>query len=81
VIGPSGSGKSSLVYAGLLPELGTSKYFDEGFWLVGGARRQSSSLMGGINLAQTRIAYAGPDVRVGSIAAVGEARSVTYQGV
>ena len=34
VIGPSGSGKSSLVYAGLVPELGTSKYFDDGFWLV-----------------------------------------------
>ncbi len=34
VIGPSGSGKSSLVYAGLLPELDTSKYFDDGFWLV-----------------------------------------------
>jgi WD40 repeat protein len=34
VIGPSGSGKSSLVQAGLLPELARSRYFEEGFWLV-----------------------------------------------
>src|SRR5215211_1985090 len=31
VIGPSGSGKSSLVFAGLLPRLRTSGYFPEGF--------------------------------------------------
>ena len=34
VIGPSGSGKSSLVQAGLFPELGRSRYFEKGFWLV-----------------------------------------------
>lgn len=34
VIGPSGSGKSSLVYAGLLPELERSRYFDKGYWLI-----------------------------------------------
>ena len=34
VIGPSGSGKSSLVYAGLLPELERSRYFDAGYWLI-----------------------------------------------
>ncbi len=34
VIGPSGSGKSSLVQAGLLPELKRSRYFADDFWLV-----------------------------------------------
>jgi WD40 repeat protein len=34
VIGPSGSGKSSLVSAGLLPKLSASSYFPEDFWLV-----------------------------------------------
>ncbi len=34
VIGPSGSGKSSLVYAGLLPALAQSRYFEQGSWLV-----------------------------------------------
>jgi len=34
IIGPSGSGKSSLVFAGLLPKLLQSTYFAEGFWLV-----------------------------------------------
>lgn len=34
VIGPSGSGKSSLVFAGLLPQLQTSSYFSKNFWLV-----------------------------------------------
>jgi len=34
VIGPSGSGKSSLVYAGLLPKLVRSQYFDKNFWLI-----------------------------------------------
>jgi class 3 adenylate cyclase len=34
VIGPSGSGKSSLVFAGLLPQLQTSTYFSKHFWLV-----------------------------------------------
>ena len=34
VIGPSGSGKSSLVYAGLQPELEESRYFAEGYWLI-----------------------------------------------
>ena len=34
VIGPSGSGKSSLVYAGLLPALAKSRYFTEGYWLI-----------------------------------------------
>lgn len=34
VIGPSGSGKSSLVYAGLLPELEKSRYFAKGYWLI-----------------------------------------------
>ena len=34
VIGPSGSGKSSLVYAGVLPRLAESSYFAPGFWLV-----------------------------------------------
>lgn len=34
VIGPSGSGKSSLIAAGLLPRLEKSTYFPPGFWLV-----------------------------------------------
>ncbi len=34
VIGPSGSGKSSLVQAGLLPALERSRYFKEGYWLI-----------------------------------------------
>src|SRR5262249_46141941 len=34
VIGPSGSGKSSLVFAGLLPELQESRLFPPGFWLI-----------------------------------------------
>ena len=34
VIGPSGSGKSSLVNAGLLPRLAKSALFPPGFWLV-----------------------------------------------
>jgi energy-coupling factor transporter ATP-binding protein EcfA2 len=34
IIGPSGSGKSSLVNAGLLPRLQTSKLFPKDFWLV-----------------------------------------------
>jgi WD40 repeat protein len=34
VIGPSGSGKSSLIHAGLLPCLPQSSYFAPGFWLV-----------------------------------------------
>jgi hypothetical protein len=34
VIGPSGSGKSSLVFAGLLPELQGSKLFAQDYWLV-----------------------------------------------
>ncbi len=34
VIGPSGSGKSSLVYAGLLPELTRTRHFEEDYWLV-----------------------------------------------
>ncbi len=34
VIGPSGSGKSSLVYAGLLPDLEKSRFFDKSYWLI-----------------------------------------------
>jgi len=34
VIGPSGSGKSSLVYAGLLPELERSRLFAKDYWLI-----------------------------------------------
>jgi len=34
VIGPSGSGKSSLVFAGLLPQLTQSSHFPKDFWLV-----------------------------------------------
>jgi len=34
VIGPSGSGKSSLVYAGLLPALRKSRLFGQGDWLA-----------------------------------------------
>jgi len=34
VIGPSGSGKSSLVFAGLIPKLNDSKLFGLGEWLV-----------------------------------------------
>jgi formylglycine-generating enzyme required for sulfatase activity len=34
VVGPSGSGKSSLVYAGLLPALTQSSYWPAGTWLV-----------------------------------------------
>ena len=34
LIGPSGSGKSSLVHAGLLPELAQSRYFEADYWLL-----------------------------------------------
>ncbi|HEU0292215.1 MAG TPA: SUMF1/EgtB/PvdO family nonheme iron enzyme [Anaerolineales bacterium] len=34
LIGPSGSGKSSLVYAGLIPALRESSLFDRGEWIV-----------------------------------------------
>jgi WD40 repeat protein/CHAT domain-containing protein len=34
VVGPSGSGKSSLVYAGILPALRASRRFDPGPWTV-----------------------------------------------
>ena len=34
VIGPSGSGKSSLLYAGLLPELAKSRHSDASYWSV-----------------------------------------------
>lgn len=34
IIGPSGSGKSSLVFAGVLPQLETSTLFDETSWRV-----------------------------------------------
>lgn len=34
IIGPSGSGKSSLVFAGLLPQLRASSYFSKDFWLI-----------------------------------------------
>lgn len=34
VIGPSGSGKSSLVHAGLLPELENNRYFTTAHWLI-----------------------------------------------
>jgi len=38
VIGPSGSGKSSLIQAGLLPRLLNSPLFQAGFWLARGMR-------------------------------------------
>jgi hypothetical protein len=44
VIGPSGSGKSSLVYAGLLPHLARSSLFPQDFWLVRAARPGARSL-------------------------------------
>ena len=34
LIGPSGSGKSSLLYAGLFPALQKSRYFGQQYWLV-----------------------------------------------
>jgi hypothetical protein len=34
VIGPSGSGKSSLISAGLIPRLQVSSYFPQEFWLI-----------------------------------------------
>ena len=34
LIGPSGSGKSSLIYAGLLPALTNNRYFDDDYWLI-----------------------------------------------
>jgi WD40 repeat protein len=34
VVGPSGSGKSSLITAGVLPRLESSAYFPPGYWLV-----------------------------------------------
>jgi formylglycine-generating enzyme required for sulfatase activity len=34
VIGPSGSGKSSLVFAGLLPSMAKSENWEQGFWHV-----------------------------------------------
>jgi hypothetical protein len=34
VIGPSGSGKSSLIFGGILPRLARSGYFKPGYWLV-----------------------------------------------
>jgi ABC-type phosphate/phosphonate transport system ATPase subunit len=44
VIGPSGSGKSSLVHAGLLPRLQQSSYFPEGFWITREMRPGSQPL-------------------------------------
>jgi signal transduction histidine kinase len=34
VIGPSGSGKSSLIHAGVIPKLHDGSYFTPGYWLV-----------------------------------------------
>jgi WD40 repeat protein/energy-coupling factor transporter ATP-binding protein EcfA2 len=34
ILGASGSGKSSLLYAGVLPRLETSSFFGKGYWLV-----------------------------------------------
>jgi hypothetical protein len=42
VIGPSGSGKSSLVHAGLLPRLGQNSYFPPAYWLVRAMRPGST---------------------------------------
>jgi WD40 repeat protein len=44
VIGPSGSGKSSLIRAGLLPVLPQSGYFPPGFWLVREMRLSTTPL-------------------------------------
>ena len=44
VIGASGSGKSSLVFAGLVPALRRSGLFGEGSWLVRSCRPGKSSL-------------------------------------
>jgi TIR domain/NACHT domain len=49
VIGPSGSGKSSLSAAGLIPQLGQSSYFPLGFWLAREMRPGAQPLH---NLAQ-----------------------------
>jgi energy-coupling factor transporter ATP-binding protein EcfA2 len=62
VIGPSGSGKSSLVQAGLLPELTRSRYFEESYWLVRRMRpgHQPSAVLG--RIFDTEATADGPDL-------------------
>ena len=62
VIGPSGSGKSSLVQAGLLPELARSRYFEESYWLVRRMRpgHQPSAVLG--RIFDTEATADGPDL-------------------
>jgi formylglycine-generating enzyme required for sulfatase activity len=66
VIGPSGSGKSSLVYAGLLPALRTSSLFGQGDWLARSMRpgeEPLAALAGALKPRERRSAGAagGPD--------------------
>jgi len=61
IIGSSGSGKSSLVIAGLLPRLQESTFFPPGFWLVrmmrpGSQPLQTLSQIVGADLAQPALA-------------------------
>lgn len=44
IVGPSGSGKSSLIHAGLLPRLQTSSLYPSGFWRVAEMRPGSQPL-------------------------------------
>ena len=44
VIGPSGSGKSSLIFAGLLPRLAQSSFFAPSYWVVRALRPGSAPL-------------------------------------
>lgn len=57
VVGDSGSGKSSLINAGLLPKLNESTYFPPGYWLVrtmrpGNQPLQVLSQIVGVDLSQ-----------------------------
>ncbi len=58
VIGPSGSGKSSLVYAGLLPALEKSNYFADNYWLI-------RTMRPGPNPTEVLADITGADVRTG----------------
>ncbi|NQU31009.1 MAG: hypothetical protein HQ525_10115, partial [Anaerolineae bacterium] len=58
VIGPSGSGKSSLVYAGVIPELGRSRQFGTGEWDVRTLRpgaKPLTALAAALNLSSNEL--------------------------
>lgn len=72
VIGPSGSGKSSLVYAGLLPALKSSRFFAEKYWLVRTMRPGPDPMRA---LASVLATSASEDLEPGSVDALLEAEN------